>query len=535
MKQLHFLTFSRSSALSISVCFTKDQLYLYPTLNVEVKTPPSRYFYRFGSGPFIRLQIFSQIGLFGHFLFRMNRILDIYHLNTCQPWVTASVGHKTISRWAHWSHHKVKWRHNNSLYSLQNCSSSSSREHEPFRISFPPRTDQKVSHYRINSVNNDLDFKLSKEEDNEIFEQEIFSKKSKGISSQSQQNNSKEVSLDSETSRESSHDDTFPPESEIESFVPPWRRSRIISSNKDTNLAENRPTQFKKPIKKVNYEKLDPPLWLQQNEGKISKTRGLQPGFRAIELPATPRKDQGWRKTEPAEISRPKSYTRERKGKSEKVRLPWDAADDQEPSETSQGQIPLNGAFPWLDLNQSTESTAPNDEDEISFEDRRDSKPTVSKSGLLGPQVAGGRTSGWRDRYTKPEKKMITEEASWKLQGSSEGESLLPWNLPQVEEKGKTEKINGRERPPSIAELSLSPDELARLRELGWSPNCPRLKVGRAGVTAGIAEFCHTAWRTEEVVRVKCLGEAGNNMRATCFDLEVGNWDLGHIFRVSAL
>ncbi|KAF3444703.1 hypothetical protein FNV43_RR14396 [Rhamnella rubrinervis] len=72
----------------------------------------------------------------------------------------------------------------------------------------------------------------------------------------------------------------------------------------------------------------------------------------------------------------------------------------------------------------------------------------------------------------------------------------------------------GKESVPTLAELSLSKQELRRLTTLGIQLK-KKLKVGKAGITEGIVNGIHERWRRAEVVRIVCEDLCRMNMKRT--------------------
>lgn len=70
------------------------------------------------------------------------------------------------------------------------------------------------------------------------------------------------------------------------------------------------------------------------------------------------------------------------------------------------------------------------------------------------------------------------------------------------------------ERAPTLAELSLSEEELRRLGEIGIRLQ-KKLKVGKAGITEGIVNTIHEQWRRSEVVKIVCEDLCRLNMKRT--------------------
>uniref|UniRef100_A0A0A0LC83 CRM domain-containing protein n=1 Tax=Cucumis sativus TaxID=3659 RepID=A0A0A0LC83_CUCSA len=70
------------------------------------------------------------------------------------------------------------------------------------------------------------------------------------------------------------------------------------------------------------------------------------------------------------------------------------------------------------------------------------------------------------------------------------------------------------ERAPSLAELSLTEEELGRLRTIGIRLK-KKLNVGKAGITEGIVNTIHEYWRRSEVVKIACEDLCRLNMKRT--------------------
>ena len=87
--------------------------------------------------------------------------------------------------------------------------------------------------------------------------------------------------------------------------------------------------------------------------------------------------------------------------------------------------------------------------------------------------------------------------------------------MERKERKGKGEEI-----APTLAELSLSEEELRRLRRVGIETR-KKLKIGKAGVTEGIVNGIHERWRQTEVVKIVCEDLCRLNMKRTHDLLEV--------------
>lgn len=74
--------------------------------------------------------------------------------------------------------------------------------------------------------------------------------------------------------------------------------------------------------------------------------------------------------------------------------------------------------------------------------------------------------------------------------------------------------------PPTVAELTIPPEELKRLRREGVRLE-KRLKIGKAGITEGIVNGIHERWRRSELVKIKCEDLCRMNMKRTHEILEV--------------
>ncbi|KAG7575593.1 RNA-binding CRM domain [Arabidopsis thaliana x Arabidopsis arenosa] len=82
------------------------------------------------------------------------------------------------------------------------------------------------------------------------------------------------------------------------------------------------------------------------------------------------------------------------------------------------------------------------------------------------------------------------------------------WKKETEIERKKEEKV------PSLAELTLPPAELRRLRSAGIRLT-KKLKIGKAGITEGIVNGIHERWRTTEVVKIFCEDISRMNMKRT--------------------
>lgn len=68
--------------------------------------------------------------------------------------------------------------------------------------------------------------------------------------------------------------------------------------------------------------------------------------------------------------------------------------------------------------------------------------------------------------------------------------------------------------PPTVAELTIPPEELKRLRREGVRLE-KRLNIGKAGITEGIVNGIHERWRRSELVKIKCEDLCRMNMKRT--------------------
>lgn len=92
--------------------------------------------------------------------------------------------------------------------------------------------------------------------------------------------------------------------------------------------------------------------------------------------------------------------------------------------------------------------------------------------------------------------------------------------LKRVWKKEKEIERKKEEKVPSLAELTLPPAELRRLRSVGIRLT-KKLKIGKAGITEGIVNGIHERWRTTEVVKIFCEDICRMNMKRTHDVLEV--------------
>ncbi|CAK9254975.1 unnamed protein product [Sphagnum jensenii] len=122
----------------------------------------------------------------------------------------------------------------------------------------------------------------------------------------------------------------------------------------------------------------------------------------------------------------------------------------------------------------------------------------------------------------------IPEPATDSIEDQQGRRLRFPWEANSVDEEDSDEETTEQKkkvRPPTMAELTIPVDELKRLRGLGLMVR-RRLKIGRLGVTPGIIEAIHNAWKNSEIVKVKCEGPPAINMRKTHQALERGTGGL---------
>ncbi|XP_062151304.1 CRM-domain containing factor CFM2, chloroplastic isoform X2 [Alnus glutinosa] len=118
-----------------------------------------------------------------------------------------------------------------------------------------------------------------------------------------------------------------------------------------------------------------------------------------------------------------------------------------------------------------------------------------------------------------------TMDTSWSTPGNSvpepgTGTAIVRYNalrrevMVQKVMERKERKGRGEESAPTLAELSLSEEELRRLRKIGIETR-KKLKIGKAGVTEGIVNGIHERWRQYEVVKIVCEDLSRLNMKRT--------------------
>lgn len=83
-----------------------------------------------------------------------------------------------------------------------------------------------------------------------------------------------------------------------------------------------------------------------------------------------------------------------------------------------------------------------------------------------------------------------------------------------VIKKKHQERSKKKENVPTLAELTLSQQELKRLRTAGIGMK-KKLKVGKAGITEGIVNGIHERWRQTELVKIICEDICRMNMNRT--------------------
>ncbi|XP_042394552.1 CRM-domain containing factor CFM2, chloroplastic-like isoform X2 [Zingiber officinale] len=87
------------------------------------------------------------------------------------------------------------------------------------------------------------------------------------------------------------------------------------------------------------------------------------------------------------------------------------------------------------------------------------------------------------------------------------------WTRDKVR-KAEARARKDAEPPPTVAELTIPPEELKRLRREGVRLE-KRLKIGKAGITEGIVNGIHERWRRSELVKIKCEDLCRMNMKRT--------------------
>ncbi|KAK6914031.1 RNA-binding, CRM domain [Dillenia turbinata] len=94
----------------------------------------------------------------------------------------------------------------------------------------------------------------------------------------------------------------------------------------------------------------------------------------------------------------------------------------------------------------------------------------------------------------------------------TDGEIQFPWEKPAaVLEEEKRNSVRQKSRS-SVAEMTLPQSELIRLKNLYFRMK-QKTKIGSGGVTQEIVDVIHEKWKTSEIVRLKCEGNAALNMR----------------------
>ncbi|KAK6929863.1 RNA-binding, CRM domain [Dillenia turbinata] len=94
----------------------------------------------------------------------------------------------------------------------------------------------------------------------------------------------------------------------------------------------------------------------------------------------------------------------------------------------------------------------------------------------------------------------------------TDGEIWFPWEKPDaVLEEEKRNSVR-KKRRSSVAEMTLPQLELIRLKNLCFRMK-QKTKIGSGGVTKEIVDVINEKWKTSEIVRLKCEGNAALNMR----------------------
>ncbi|EEF44949.1 conserved hypothetical protein [Ricinus communis] len=94
------------------------------------------------------------------------------------------------------------------------------------------------------------------------------------------------------------------------------------------------------------------------------------------------------------------------------------------------------------------------------------------------------------------------------------GNAILRYHELRKQVKKEREDKKREAKVPTLAELSLSEEELRRLRRIGIAEK-RKLKVGKAGITEGIVNGIHERWRRSEVVKIVCEDLCRMNMKRT--------------------
>lgn len=144
-----------------------------------------------------------------------------------------------------------------------------------------------------------------------------------------------------------------------------------------------------------------------------------------------------------------------------------------------------------------------------------------ARTGQRMTNSQSGRSRIWR----KETGRVATGTSPSKFNAVSEIESeeaKFPWERDEEvkqEEKLTQKKAKGP-RIPSLAELTLSSEELKRLRILGLQMP-ERLKIGKLGVTRSIIISIQEQFTTCELVKVRCEGAAAASIKKTHLEIEV--------------
>ncbi|WOL06537.1 hypothetical protein Cni_G15271 [Canna indica] len=88
------------------------------------------------------------------------------------------------------------------------------------------------------------------------------------------------------------------------------------------------------------------------------------------------------------------------------------------------------------------------------------------------------------------------------------------WRREKAKEAAARAANDAAPAPPTVAELTIPPGELKRLRREGVRLQ-KRLKVGKAGITEGIVNGIHERWRRSELVKIMCEDLCRMNMKRT--------------------
>ncbi|KAH9325768.1 hypothetical protein KI387_005946, partial [Taxus chinensis] len=118
-------------------------------------------------------------------------------------------------------------------------------------------------------------------------------------------------------------------------------------------------------------------------------------------------------------------------------------------------------------------------------------------------------------------------ESKFTLGAGSAGEIFLP-PPKHLLDKNNSKSVGHSLMPklkeglPTLAEMSLSAEELKRLTALGLGiANANTLKIGKAAISEGIIHTIHQRWKNSEVIRIKCHDLSRSHMRTTHHLLEM--------------